>query len=125
MKPTQLMIDAAYEAALVTTAGELARNGGSVNYRVVIEAALTEALAIMPKLEDPKPVTPEVAYSVSHTLNGVEWGGVSGPYPKLSQALQQNGDDVNQFICKHELDGTINPLYRWHVGDNKWVRFTP
>jgi hypothetical protein len=124
MKPTQLMLDAAYEAALVSTTEQLARNGSSVNYRVVMEAALTEALAVMPKPEEPKPVVPEVAYSVSHTFDGARWGGVSGPYPKLSQALQQNGDDTNHYICKHELDGTVSPLYRWHVGYNKWVRFT-
>jgi len=125
MKPTQLMIDVAYEAALVTTAGELARNGGSVNYRVVIEAALTEALAIMPKVEESKSVTPEVAYSVFHTENGIEWGGLRGPFPKLSQALQTRGDSNDQYICKTDVNGETTPLYRWHVGNDKWQRFAP
>ena len=125
MKPTQLMIDAAYEAALVSTTEQLARNGSTVNYRAVIEAALTEALVLMPAAEVTKLTVPEVAYSVATTLNGVEWGGMSGPYPKLSQALQSQGEDENCYICKHELNGDVNPLYRWRVSDSKWVRFTP
>lgn len=123
MKPTQLMIDAAYEAALVATTAELARNSGKVNYRVVIEAALVEAMAIMPKPEELKPAVPEVAYSVSRTEDGENWAGVAGPYPKLSMALGQTGADDGCFIVKHDLDGSTTALYRWNDDETKWARY--
>ena len=123
MKPTQLMIDAAYEAALVSTTEQLARNGSTVNYRVVVEAALTEALALMPAAEVTKPTVPEVVYSISRTEDGENWGGVSGPYSKLSMALSQTGPDDGCYIVKHGLDGTVTPLYRWNDDLIKWERY--